>query len=96
MFSYWVIGIPLSMIAMFCFDLELEGVWYGPTTAVAINYCVYTWILRMQDWPTMIEKIHKDMNEQKEKMKHQVDEKAELLIEKIEMQDVENKDKNTI
>lgn len=78
---------------MFVCDLELEGVWYGPTTAVAINYVVYTWILRKQDWPTMIEKIHEDMEMRKLKLMHQVDEKAEPLIE-MQPQDVENKDKS--
>ena len=58
LFSYWVVGIPLSLFAMFVCDLELEGVWYGPTTAVAINYIFYTYMLRKQDWPTMIENIH--------------------------------------
>lgn len=42
MFSYWVVGIPLSAYLMFG-DLQLscEGLWYGPTAACLLNYIFY-------------------------------------------------------
>ena len=36
-FDYWVVGIPIALIAMFNFNLKLEGLWFGPTIAVFLN-----------------------------------------------------------
>lgn len=39
--DYWVFGIPLSCYAMFKLNLGIEGLWFGPTLAVFLNYIVY-------------------------------------------------------
>lgn len=49
-FSYWVVGIPLSLYLMFKLDMELEGLWYGPTAACAINYICYTLKIQSSNW----------------------------------------------
>jgi Na+-driven multidrug efflux pump len=50
MISYWVLGIPLSMYCMFKLDMGIEGLWFGPTLAVTVNYFVYEYNLRNADW----------------------------------------------
>lgn len=40
-FDYWVLGIPLSMYCMFKIDLGIQGLWFGPTLAVFLNYLFY-------------------------------------------------------
>ena len=40
-FDYWVVGIPLSLFAMFRLNLGLQGLWFGPTAAVFLNMFIY-------------------------------------------------------
>jgi MATE family multidrug resistance protein len=40
--AYWVVGIPVSYFLMFEKNMDLEGLWYGPTLACLINYLYYT------------------------------------------------------
>ena len=49
-FDYWVVGIPISLFMMFRLNLELEGLWYGPTMAVFLNYIFYEREIRSVDW----------------------------------------------
>ena len=43
--SYWVLGIPLSMHSMFEANLGIQGLWYGPTLAVFLNYLLYSKVI---------------------------------------------------
>lgn len=49
-FDYWVLGIPVSIHMMFKLKLGIEGLWYGPTLAVFMNYILYSWIIYSADW----------------------------------------------
>jgi len=49
-FDYWVIGIPMSLIAMFKYDLLLQGLWLGPTAAVYLNMIIYQMVINSADW----------------------------------------------
>lgn len=40
-FDYWVIGIPCSIYFMFTMQMGIQGLWYGPTIAVFLNYLFY-------------------------------------------------------
>jgi MATE family multidrug resistance protein len=48
--NYWVIGIPISFYLAFRLHMALEGLWYGPTMAVFLNYCIYEYEIRQADW----------------------------------------------
>ena len=50
MISYWFFGIPLSCFMMFYMDKGIEGLWYGPTLAVCINYFYYMHIVYNANW----------------------------------------------
>ena len=50
MMTYWLIGIPMSCLAMFKFDLALAGLWMGPTIAVALNWGIYNYYVNLADW----------------------------------------------
>mmetsp|Transcript_4761 Transcript_4761/g.8148 ORF Transcript_4761/g.8148 Transcript_4761/m.8148 type:complete len:185 (+) Transcript_4761:994-1548(+) len=39
--DYWVVGIPISIYMMFTLKMGLEGLWYGPTVACALNFLFY-------------------------------------------------------
>jgi len=39
--DYWVVGIPISCYAMFKLNMGLQGLWLGPTAAVALNTIIY-------------------------------------------------------
>jgi len=41
MFTYLILGIPISLYMMFTLDMGIEGLWYGPTVSCIINYFVY-------------------------------------------------------
>ena len=56
LFGYWVVGIPLSIFLSFKLDMALEGIWYGPTMAVFLNFLFYEYEIRSADW----DKIAKD------------------------------------
>jgi len=49
-FDYWVFGIPISIFMMFRMNLGIEGLWYGPTVAVFMNYIFYAYYSYSSDW----------------------------------------------
>jgi len=55
MISYWVCGIPLSYYCMFSLDMGIEGLWFGPTLAVFINYIFYEINVRKCNWEEIAE-----------------------------------------
>lgn len=50
MFTYWGLGIPLSLYLMFKADLGIEGLWFGPALAVCLNYLFYEYNICIVDW----------------------------------------------
>ena len=50
MISYWVFGLPLSYVLLNHAKMGIEGLWYGPTLAVAINFFVYEIKITKADW----------------------------------------------
>ncbi len=61
-FDYWVLGIPLSWYMMFKADLHIEGLWYGPTLAVFMNYLFYSYIINSVDWQEIADDTAKKLN----------------------------------
>lgn len=59
--NYWIIGIPLSCILMFKFDLKLEGLWYGPTVAVFLNWAFYEYKINSVAWQDVCDKHQEKM-----------------------------------
>ena len=49
-FDYWVLGIPLSVYCMFKLSLGIQGLWFGPTLAVIMNYVFYQNVIMGADW----------------------------------------------
>ena len=48
--DYWLIGIPISCWALFDANYGLEGLWFGPTLAVILNYVQYSYFTSTTDW----------------------------------------------
>ena len=48
--SYWVLALPLSCALMFHSHMSVEGLWYGPTLAVALNFFAYEQTIKYADW----------------------------------------------
>lgn len=48
--GYFAIGIPVSLIGVFVYDLKVMGLWIGPTVATIFNTCCYNIIIRKIDW----------------------------------------------
>ena len=55
-FDYWVVGIPISYLAMFKADLKVQGLWFGPTLAVLLNYLFYSKVIYDTDWQEIADK----------------------------------------
>lgn len=55
MISYWVYGIPLSYYCIKYLDMGIEGLWFGPTLAVFINYVFYEMHVRKSNWEEIAE-----------------------------------------
>ena len=49
-FGYWIVGIPISIIFVHVYDHGLVGLWYGPTTAILLNFFLYFFIVIKCDW----------------------------------------------
>ena len=62
--SYWVLGIPLSMYSMFEANLGIQGLWYGPTLAVFINYLLYSKVIVETDIQRISEETAERINKQ--------------------------------
>jgi multidrug resistance protein, MATE family len=55
--SYFVIGIPVSSLLMFYYDMGIWGLWLGPTLACAFNTVVYLIIFNRTKWDELIIKM---------------------------------------
>lgn len=54
---------------MFKLDLHLEGLWFGPTLAVFMNYVWYSYVINKTDWKEIAEKTAKKLEDDNEEMK---------------------------
>ena len=68
MIDYWLFGIPLSLVAMFRWDLALAGLWMGPTLACALNWAVYSNVVASANWQEISDNTVKRLAEEKKKM----------------------------
>ena len=55
--AYMLIGIPISYVCGFIYDLDNTGLWVGPTVAVAFNTICYNIIIVCMDWEKLIKSI---------------------------------------
>jgi Na+-driven multidrug efflux pump len=67
-FDYWVLGIPISLYMMFRANLHIEGLWYGPTVAVLMNYIWYTYVIHFTDWQEIADKTAKKLKDDMQEM----------------------------
>lgn len=73
MIDYWAIGIPVSLITMFKFELGLAGLWMGPTVACALNWAIYYHYTSGVDWEKVSEETVKRMEEEKKALQSRAD-----------------------
>ena len=73
MVDYWVVGIPVSLITMFKFDLGLAGLWLGPTIACALNWGIYYHYTSSVDWDKVAEETVKRLEEEKKALESEKD-----------------------
>ena len=66
--SYFLCGIPLSYYCAFKTDFGIQGIWFGPTFAVAFMTFLYNSIIGCIDWPTLIAQIVKRRADEKERI----------------------------
>jgi MATE family multidrug resistance protein len=52
--AYWILGIPLTCLMVFKFELGTVGIWIGPTVACAFNTAAYLYIFNSIDWKQLI------------------------------------------
>jgi hypothetical protein len=87
-----VIGIPLSYVFCFKYNLGIKGIWVGPTVAVAMNTLAYILIFYCLDWDTLIEEAVKKREDYKlqEAVKKRKDYKLQLeeaVIKRLDADD---------
>ena len=69
--AYWLIGIPLSSTLMFYAGMGIEGLWYGPTVAVMVNFFYYLRTVNNADWQEIADNHAAKMEQVKEEMSGQ-------------------------
>ena len=74
-FDYWALGIPLSLYMMFKAQMHIEGLWYGPTLAVFMNYIFYTYEINKADWQEIADKTAKKLADDTAEMNKKEEEK---------------------
>ena len=48
--AYWALGIPLTCLLVFWQTWGIQGIWIGPTAAVAFNTISYQIIVKRTNW----------------------------------------------
>ena len=48
--GFWIIGIPLACTLVFYGKIGLKGVWIGSTTAITLNFFMYSVLVLKTDW----------------------------------------------
>lgn len=57
--GYWILGIPLSLIAVFSLDLGIAGLWIGPTVAIVFNFTFITLFIMKTNWGRVAKEARK-------------------------------------
>ena len=52
--------------------MSLEGLWYGPTAACALNFIFYEIKMRSSDWQEIADNLIAKMNEEKKEMNDKI------------------------
>jgi MATE family multidrug resistance protein len=53
--GYWLIGIPVSLLAVFQLDWGILGLWLGPALAISFNFCFYFALVTRSNWEQIAE-----------------------------------------
>ncbi len=48
--GYWILGIPISLLAVFHYNWGIVGLWVGPSVAILFNSVFYYVIIIKADW----------------------------------------------
>ena len=67
--DYWVLGIPLSMYCMFKANMGIQGLWYGPTLAVLMNYLFYQKVILGADMQKISDETAERMKKENAELK---------------------------
>jgi Na+-driven multidrug efflux pump len=49
--------MPIACINVFYLDMGIVGLWLGPTTAIAFNFCFYFTIVIKTDWQAVSDAV---------------------------------------
>lgn len=63
--GYWVLGIPISLLAVFKLDWGITGLWLGPTTAITFNLCFYYGMVVKTNWQKVADTVQSRRNQEK-------------------------------
>jgi Na+-driven multidrug efflux pump len=53
--GYWVLGLPLSCVLVFYAKMSIQGLWFGPTLAVAHNFIRYELAIKQTPWQELVD-----------------------------------------
>lgn len=62
-----MLGIPVTLILVFHYQLSNTGIWVGPTLACAFNTFAYLYLFKKENWGDLIRKSVEQR--QKDKLK---------------------------
>lgn len=71
--DYWVVGIPLSLYAMFKLHMGLRGLWFGPTAAVFLNTVIYQYVITSADWQVIADEFAEKMKKDSENLESKLE-----------------------
>ena len=63
--AYFLLGIPVSFFLAFKRDMDVRGLWGGPTLATAYNTIWYNFIIFRIDWKELIRGVKEREMEEK-------------------------------
>ncbi|CDW84612.1 na+-driven multidrug efflux pump [Stylonychia lemnae] len=56
-FGYWVLGIPISIDAVFYHSGGIVGLWIGPSVAIIFNFIFYYVLILRTDWQKVCDEV---------------------------------------
>lgn len=51
--GYWILGIPISLLAVFYYGWGIVGLWVGPSVAIVFNSVFYYILIIKADWDSI-------------------------------------------
>ena len=85
--AYWIIGIPISCLLVYSYDMHLPGIWVGPTLACAFNTVAYLFIYKRMDLQDLVKKAYEQR--QKDKRKKAEEDNRQALLSNSQRADTE-------